>query len=94
MTMNEHESGELALAAAVYASPVLLFKQQRYAHSVAFTDPFPWDHSEGRPREGNVLKDNYTLPTRNRVRQLVKAGALIAAEIDRILRKQRRSRGG
>ncbi len=60
---DEHAGGELALAAASYASGEKL-------------PSWPWG-------------DNWWKPSRaNRIRELQKAGALIAAEIDRLLRKK------
>lgn len=84
---DEHQVGELALAAALYATPTLLYEQRRYAVAVTFQDPWPWEpRFDGRPHNGNVLKANTALPREARIRQLVKAGALIAAEIDRLER--------
>ncbi len=81
---DEHEGGELAMAAACYASPDRIYVQQGFAAGLAFVDPFPWGPSaDARPYNGNVLKS----PTdAQRLRLLEKAGALIAAEIDRLLR--------
>lgn len=62
---DQHASGSLALAAAIYAwpdRPALLVSQWPYGQS--WWKPSPDD----------------------RVKELVKAGALIAAEIDRLLR--------
>lgn len=64
-----HEDGELARAAAAYATP------EPYREYVLSGRPVLW------PWELNWWK-----PTPNdRVRELVKAGALIAAEIDRLI---------
>jgi hypothetical protein len=68
---DEHEDGELALAAALYASPVPLYARHRSGHHY---DPWPW--SEDWDKRG----------TTSRLRALEKAGALIAAEIDRLTR--------
>lgn len=76
---DEHDDGSMATVAALYASPKPLWD----------TD-WPWDPSwDKRPRakEGFLLYANDT-PTLDRVRALEKAGALIAAEIDRLLRKE------
>ena len=92
---DEHRAGELALAAACYATPVPLFAMHVHASGVTFSDPWPWEARwDGRPFDGNVLR---TVPERGgtsaidysqeeRLRALEKAGALIAAEIDRLLR--------
>lgn len=61
---DEHENGELALAAVVYATP----RDERRA----VMSLWPWDEEWYKPGE--------------RIRELVKAGALIAAEIDRLQR--------
>lgn len=85
-----HDCGELALAAACYATPILIYKRGEYANQVCFADPWPWDEAwDKRPADGNVLMDNKILCVSDRIRQLAKAGALIAAEIDRLLRFQK-----
>jgi hypothetical protein len=82
----EHTSGELALAAVCYAASAAdtrIYQLKQFAASVAFTDPWPWaDRWDKRPYNGNVLKS----PSKKQVlRMLEKAGALIAAEIDRLM---------
>lgn len=86
---DEHSLGEMALAAALYATPILLKSKEEYANCESYSDPWPWDDRyDKRPTvdNGNVIAPNETLPISDRVRQLEKAGALIAAEIDRLLR--------
>ncbi len=79
-----HDSGEMAIAAACYASPERLYAKYEYAAGIRYEDPFPEGWSDARPHNGNVLKE----PTdKQAIRLLEKAGALIAAEIDRLLRK-------
>lgn len=70
-----HTRGELAKAAAAYALPPLC--RADYAPDIAAA-PFmwPWNKSFWKP----VPND--------RIRELVKAGALIAAEIDRLQNQQ------
>lgn len=52
-----------------------------------FEDPWPWEPSaDKRPRVGCALA--FDLTPEQRLRLLEKAGALIAAEIDRLLRQQ------
>ena len=77
---NKHNGSELALAAVCYAAPERVYVQ-RVAHGgVAFVDPWPWSSSWDK-------RSTRKRPTRaERVRMLEKAGALIAAEIDRLLR--------
>ena len=82
---DANDGGEMALAAACYASPERLYVQREFAAGVSFVDPFPVRWPDKRPYNGNVLKD----PTDAQwLRLLEKAGALIAAEIDRLLRKK------
>ena len=79
-----HSGSELAWAAACYAAPGQVFEMKRYAGKVSFIDPWPWaPHFDKRPYNGNVMRE--PRPD-ERVRCLVKAGALIAAEIDRLMR--------
>jgi hypothetical protein len=93
---DEHQYGELAAAACCYAAPVLLYKKQDYTDgAIRFSDPWPveWDrHWDNRPLQRNRddLKDPYTLSPSIRIKLLTKAGALIAAEIDRLLRLQQK----
>lgn len=66
---NQHILGELALAGAIYAWPG--------PRPVEVKKSWPWDRAWWKP-----------LPiggTDGRIRELTKAGALIAAEIDRLL---------
>lgn len=86
-----HTSGELAWAAVCYAAPALVYVQDDdYANQIVFRDPWPsgWEYADKRPYpdNGNQVGPNHELPVKERIRQLEKAGALIAAEIDRLLR--------
>lgn len=66
----EHINGEIAIAGAVYAMRPLINEVMLKEDGIPYL--WPWD--------GNWYK-----PTpENRVRELQKAGALIAAEIDRL----------
>jgi hypothetical protein len=69
---SNHHNGELATAGAVYAMPI----------QTRITSIWPWDYSWYKPYhpQGCFVED-----ARGRVRELEKAGALIAAEIDRLL---------
>jgi hypothetical protein len=81
-----HTDGALALAAACYASPELLFIQKHRANQVIFADPWPWPGDQDkRPYSGNMVLPNRAAGNNERIRQLSKAGALIAAELDRLL---------
>lgn len=99
---DEHADGSLAMAAVCYATPALLYeKQDRYVNRTIFVDPWPWQsdaprwdgngdkrycYGSCRDNPGNVLPDPSTYTPAERLDLLVKAGALIAAEIDRLLR--------
>lgn len=74
---DEHTCGELAMAAVCYAA---------HAASVQVVnkhdgrDPWPWDDEWDR-------RTHFAPPTfEERIRLLEKSGALLAAEIDRLLR--------
>lgn len=70
---DAHTDEELAIAAAIYAAPGYERSNKPRIRG-AIIQFWPWDISWWKPcRE-------------NRIRELVKAGALIAAEIDRLLR--------
>lgn len=98
----EHIHGELALAACCYAAPERLFTRFEHAVGVAFTDPWPrgwedgWDkrssygeNRTGQPQEGSDRPpDPASYSKEERIDLLTKAGALCAAEIDRLLRLQ------
>lgn len=67
--------GELALAACCYASPVQLFeKVSDEEKEIAFHDPWPWGPEENRRGR------------HSRIESLARAGALVAAELDRLLK--------
>lgn len=82
---DRHRLGELAAAAAVYAAPEDIYKLRRSVgdgRTYIFCDPWPWGpraNKRGQWREGDTKHAS-------RIRDLVKAGALIAAEIDRLRR--------
>ena len=78
-----HIHGELATAAACYAAQISIYEMVEREGSIIFSDPWPFeDECNKRPRSGS------TVSTVTRIRLLEKAGALIAAEIDRLLRKR------
>ena len=91
---DEHDDGSLAEAAGCYAfaaASTRVYRQERSAASVQFADPWPWEQSaDARPYNGNVLRD---ATDDEAIRLLEKAGALIAAEIDRLLRAKKTSPG-
>jgi hypothetical protein len=71
-----------------YAAPAnIYYKDDSEPGGICFGDPWPWDyHWDKREYNGNVLIPADRCPNAERIRMLVKAGALIAAEIDRLLR--------
>lgn len=90
---DEHDDESLALAAICYASPVPLYMCDiDNRATVRFVDPWPdsWDSTwDKRSQYGNAddtesgIADPETYTDKQRLDLLVKAGALIAAEIDR-----------
>lgn len=89
---DEHELGELADAAACYAATDELLLRDRRGR---FADAWPWDSEwDKRPRDDeDRLVPAEKQPIEVRIRSLQKAGALIAAEIDRLLRLECADRG-
>lgn len=82
---EQNDMNEIAWAAVCYAAPEPIYRKYTYAKLVSFDDPWPWDEQfDKRPHSGNVFK---TATRAQRIRLLEKAGALCAAEIDRLLRK-------
>lgn len=101
---DEHTDGSMALAAVCYATPVRLYGQDKHAAGVSFWDPWPdsWSveydnrfrYGERRTNPGNMPPDPATYTNDERLDLLVKAGALIAAEIDRLQRLGVSTRSG
>jgi hypothetical protein len=87
---DEHDDGSLALAAVCYATPVQLYVNAGTPQCIHLIDPWPESWSEEwdkRPVDEETLEPRE--PTEEeKLRMLTKAGALIAAEIDRRLRLQ------
>lgn len=86
---DSYQNEELALAATVYALPPEWRGVYAGAngHSNMKRVLWPWDHYTFKP----VPSDNSTVIGKsqsvdNRIKELAKAGALIAAEIDRLQR--------
>ena len=83
----QHTTGALAWAAVCYAAPAPVYKQQTAAMQTSFVDPWPseWaDKWDKRPKNGKALAAPNPA---ERIAMLAKAGALIAAEIDRLRAK-------
>lgn len=72
---DEHNDGALAMAAAAYCAAEYV-RVLEYKRSLILTILWPWKDEDWKPSPDD------------RVKELVKAGALIAAEIDRLERKQ------
>lgn len=82
---DSHDDGAMALAACCYASPELLYVKENYANQLTFRDCWPWDEKcDRRPHNGNVVLPNAIAPLHQRRRMLVKAAALLMAEIERL----------
>lgn len=89
---REHSDGELATAAACYASPGLIYMQHQRGNEIAFDDPWPWDPNEDDRTyddDASRVLPNSQASLDERIRLLEKAGALCAAEIDRLLRQKK-----
>ena len=95
---SQHDAGELAFAAICYASPEPVFILKDYSamgQGFSFADPWPeswydeWDKRLRTP--GGKLCPNINLHVKKRIRNLVKAGALISAEIDRLMKENEQS---
>jgi hypothetical protein len=71
-----HDAGDLARAAACYTLPAHLRREARWA----------WGDRGPRPHDWPWGSQWWKPTPQDRVRELVKAGALIAAEIDRLQR--------
>ena len=96
---DEHEFEQLALAAACYAAPEAIYIGRVNNRVVKLEDAWPWNAEEFKPDRdvrawifeqrgsphSTVIIDREELRL-GRIRELTKAGALIAAEIDRLLR--------
>lgn len=69
---SEHDNGALVRAAICYAAP-LQFPARMAASGVKVPEPWPWEASWWRPK--------------NERRNLIKAAALLIAEIERLDRR-------
>jgi len=70
---DSHDRGELAMAAAAYAMP----RSERGGAGTDHPPPiWPWQEDYWRPKRND------------RIRELVKAGALLVAEIERLKRAE------
>jgi hypothetical protein len=78
---DTHNTGAMAMAAACYASPERLYVCRNNRKTIAFRDPWPWASCWDKRGAST------------RIRDLVRAGALIAAEIDRLQRLEQKVSG-
>jgi len=87
-----HVEGEMALAAVCYASPVPIFIKEEHGRNIGFVDPWPWFDTVEVTRYGDGLTSQVPAwdkrKKHSKLRRLVIAGALIAAEIDRLQRSK------
>ena len=81
---DQHDSGEMAFAAACYIEFAAESDAHRDAHRAEPPRQWPWSRAWWKPGPGNSIAD--------RSRELEKTGALIAAELDRLMRAQARAR--
>lgn len=92
---SEHDIGELSLAAVCYAAHVAghqIFTMCYWGNSVIFRDPWPWNdrwdkrykYGDRKENPGNMVCNPNSLTDVEKLDLLIKAGALIAAEIDKI----------
>ena len=104
---DAHLLGELASAAACYASPVGIFRLVP-GERLHFIDPFPWRDGDWDKRSPRPMAGGYVMPLGTdpdlidggdavvsiaaRKREVEKAGALLAAEWDRLDRMEQRLR--
>jgi hypothetical protein len=100
---DQHADGELAAAAVCYAARARTCEVTGNLEggSLMLADPWPWDaewdkRSKVRGTRRDMSPNGKLIPGRvkARIRDLVKAGALIAAEIDRLQRLQEKAAGG
>jgi hypothetical protein len=101
---DEHDDYSLALAAVCYATPVLLYVRHDLANAVQFRDPWPASWDDGHDKRyrigervgnpGNYVADPATYLPAERRELLVKAAAMLVAEIERMDRRQERAQRG
>lgn len=83
---DQHVRHELAWAASCYAAPETVYRVRvDPERGVYWEEPWPTEIGSAR---GNPYPFPWRRPECDRITQLVKAGALIAAEIDRLRRAE------
>ena len=90
---DEHTRDELALAAVCYAAPGKVYIKEKVMDidQISFIDPWPFDTNWDKRNHTDAGSITTASNIKERIRQLEKAGALIAAEIDRLIRKKNHS---
>ena len=87
---DTHDGGELAWAAVCYAAPQRVFRCNETDAGIEMVDPWPWDGMWDKRvferHEPSGLSQMVAPSQSRRIDLLTKAGALIAAEIDRLQR--------
>jgi len=90
---DAYSRSEMAWAAVCYAAPESIYRLDDHRVDAAtprfdFRDPWPddWLRRRDKRRVRNAPADHGFSPLEWRIRELVMAGALIAAEIDRLQR--------
>lgn len=89
---DQHHTGDqLAMAACCYAAPEPIYIRRDRNGAIVFGDPWPFFRTIDTARSAGeyspvVVKDGDKREKHSRLQRLVIAGALIAAEIDRLQR--------
>lgn len=83
---KKHDGGNLALNASILASPQVIYEIEAFANSTRINalNVSPDWKLPHLAQKGNIIVHNSKLGKRERIKQLIVAGALICAEIDRI----------
>ena len=82
---DAQEDGQIAMAAVCYIAPDLVYLKDERANATIYRDPWPWEKRfDKRLYNGNIIKPNDLCSTMKRRELLVKAGALLVAEIERL----------
>ena len=95
---DQHTNAELAAAAISYAAPFRIYRKddEDGGLRLSFRDPFPYEWDDkwdkraafGKTPDGELLPEPETYSPKEKIDLLAKAGALIAAEIDRLVRAE------
>lgn len=92
---DSHRQDQLTWAATCYAAPTQVYRQTRGGptdRDLHLLDPWPWGSKWDKRQlasgdwNSRAVTREVLVARKQRIRDLEKAGALIAAEIDRLLR--------